>query len=86
MDENIHDLVELQVANNQPITVDMTKWYPQYWFMNGRSGTDTVLPGGAAWLPNQPYEALVADPSGREGPDARDRGRPRSASVPLPRQ
>ena len=59
MDENIHDLVELQVANNQPIAVDMTKWYPQYWFMNGRSGTDTVLPGGAYWLPTQPYEAMV---------------------------
>lgn len=59
MDENIHDLVELQVANNQPIAVDMTKWYPQYWFMNGRSGTDTVLPAGAIWLPNQPYDALA---------------------------
>ena len=47
MDESIHDLVELQVANNLPIAVDMTKWYPQYWFMNGRSGTDTVLPAGA---------------------------------------
>ncbi len=59
MDERIHDQMEFLVANNVPGTVDMTKWYPQYWFINGRSGTDTVLPGGAAWLPHQPYEALV---------------------------
>ncbi|HOC57987.1 MAG TPA: multicopper oxidase domain-containing protein [Verrucomicrobiota bacterium] len=59
MDENIHDQVEIQVNNGDPVKVDMTKWYPQYWFMNGRSGTDTVLPAGAAWLPNQPYDALT---------------------------
>ena len=59
MDERIHDRVELQVNSRRPVAVDMTRWYPQYWFMNGRDGTDTVLPGGASWLPTQPYEAMV---------------------------
>jgi hypothetical protein len=59
MDERIHDLVESQIMNDLAVTVDMTQWFPQYWFVNGRSGTDTVLPGGADWLPHQPYEALV---------------------------
>ncbi len=58
MDENVHDLVEQQVLAGVPVSVDMTKWFPQYWFENGRSGTDTVLPAGVVWLPHQPYDAL----------------------------
>lgn len=59
MDENIHDLVEAQVQQGLPIKVDMTKRWPVYWFINGRTGPDTVLPAGAPWLPNQPYDALT---------------------------
>lgn len=59
MDESIHDLVEAQVANGQPISVDTSKRWPVYWFINGRTGTDTVLPALAPWLPNQPYDALT---------------------------
>ncbi|OGV41178.1 MAG: hypothetical protein A2X46_07455 [Lentisphaerae bacterium GWF2_57_35] len=59
MDEKIHDQVELQVLQRQPIEVDMTTWYHQYWFINGRSGMDTVLPAGATWLPNQPYDGMA---------------------------
>lgn len=59
MDENIHDTIEHQVLTGLPIAADMTKWYPQYWFINGRSGTDTLLPAGAPWLPHQPYDAIV---------------------------
>ncbi|MHC1769311.1 MAG: multicopper oxidase domain-containing protein [Verrucomicrobiia bacterium] len=54
MDETFHDQVEFGLTR-----IDMTRRYPQYWFMNGRSGTDTVLPKGAAWLPTQPYDALA---------------------------
>jgi manganese oxidase len=47
------------VNRGQTVSADLTRWYPQYWFMNGRSGTDTVLPAGAVWLPTQPYDALT---------------------------
>jgi len=59
MDENIHDQVEAQVAAGQPIIVDTTRRWAAYWFINGRTGPDTVLPAGASWLPNQPYDALT---------------------------
>jgi len=67
MDENIHDTVEAQVKAGQTIAVDTTKRWPVYWFINGRTGPDTVLPPlvnpdgtpGAVWLPNQPYDALT---------------------------
>lgn len=59
MDENIHDQVEAQVASGQAISVDTSKRWPVYWFINGRTGPDTVLPANASWLPNQPYDALT---------------------------
>jgi len=58
MDESIHDQVELQVKNNQLVAVDMTKWYPVYWFINGRTGPDTMLPAYASYLPVQPYPCM----------------------------
>lgn len=58
MDESIHDQVELQVKNNRPIQVDTTKWYPVYWFINGRTGPDTMLPAFASYLPAQPYNCM----------------------------
>ena len=42
-----------------PVQVDLTKRFPVYWFINGRTGPDTVLPVNAPWLPHQPYDALV---------------------------
>ncbi len=59
MDENIHDIVEGQVKSGLPVSVDMTKWWPVYWFINGRTGPDTVLQANAPWLPHQPYDALT---------------------------
>ncbi len=59
MDENIHDLVEAQVKDGLPVQADMTKRWPVYWFINGRTGPDTVLPAFAPWLPHQPYDALT---------------------------
>ncbi len=61
MDELIHDQVEVQVRDGLPVQVDLTKRWPVYWFINGRTGPDTVLdPGaGSPWLPHQPYDALV---------------------------
>lgn len=58
MDENIHDQVELQVKDNRPVAVDTAKWYPVYWFINGRTGPDTMFPAYAAYLPTQPYNCM----------------------------
>jgi FtsP/CotA-like multicopper oxidase with cupredoxin domain len=54
MDDKLHALVE-QGALAQ---VDTTKWWPVYWFMNGRTGPDTMLESYAAWLPTQPYDCM----------------------------
>jgi len=66
MDENIHDALEVQVqaykasapaAALNPVA-DMAARYPVYWFINGRTGPDTMLPANASWLPAQPYDAM----------------------------
>ncbi len=54
MDETIHDLVEMGRISE----VDTTKWWPVYWFINGRTGPDTMLAAGASWLPTQPYDCM----------------------------
>lgn len=55
MDEKIHILAEQGKLDQ----IDTAKRWPVYWFINGRTGTDTVLPAHASWLPNQPYDAMV---------------------------
>lgn len=54
MDETIHDLVE----QGRMAEVDTTQWWPVYWFINGRTGPDTMMPPGVPWLPNQPYDCM----------------------------
>ena len=53
MDPNLHSAIEL----GQPY--DVTTLHPRYWLINGRSFPDTIAPNNAAWLPNQPYSALM---------------------------
>jgi hypothetical protein len=53
MDPNLHSAVEL----GQPY--DVTTLHPRYWLINGRAFPDTIAPNNAAWLPNQPYSALM---------------------------
>jgi FtsP/CotA-like multicopper oxidase with cupredoxin domain len=53
IDPNLHSAVEL----GQPY--DVTTLHPRYWLINGRAFPDTIAPNNAAWLPNQPYSALV---------------------------
>jgi|CXWL01.1.fsa_nt_gi FtsP/CotA-like multicopper oxidase with cupredoxin domain len=38
---------------------DMTNRVAEYWFINGRNGTDTILGDGLPWFPTQPYGALA---------------------------
>jgi FtsP/CotA-like multicopper oxidase with cupredoxin domain len=60
IDPVIHTKVRDLVEANLPIVVDMSTWYPVYWFLNGRNGPDTLAKSGSAapMLPTQPYNCL----------------------------
>jgi hypothetical protein len=53
IDPFLHQAVEF----GQPY--DVTTLHPRYWLINGRAFPDTIAPNNAAWLPAQPYSALV---------------------------
>lgn len=53
IDPNLHSAVELGQA------YDVTTLHPRYWLINGRAFPDTIAANNAAWLPAQPYSALV---------------------------
>jgi len=54
IDPNVHDLVG-QGSIDQ---VDLTTWYPVYWFINGRCAPDTMLGNNFPLLPTQPYNCM----------------------------
>jgi manganese oxidase len=56
MDPKIHE----QVAAGNLAQVDTTTWWPVYWFINGRTGMDTLEQAGMGTpsLPTQPYNCL----------------------------
>ncbi len=49
--------VHLAVERRQP--VNPSDYEARYFLINGRSMPDTLAPNNAAWLPSQPYSALV---------------------------
>jgi len=53
MDPDLHRAVE----RNEPY--DVTQKHDRYWTINGRSFPDTIAGDGVAYLPAQPYGALV---------------------------
>ncbi len=56
MDPRIHELMELNLfPKTSAPTKDSTSWWPTFWFINGRTGPDTMADPFVAWLPNQPY-------------------------------
>jgi FtsP/CotA-like multicopper oxidase with cupredoxin domain len=54
MDPIIHQLAE----QGRFAEIDMTSYWPVYWFINGRAAPDTAAAPFVAWLPHQPYHAL----------------------------
>ncbi len=54
MDPIIHDQVALGNMN----LVNNTTYWPVYWFINGRTGPDTMTPANNPLLPNQPYNCM----------------------------
>jgi hypothetical protein len=54
MDPKIHQLVEFGLMDS----VDMTAFWPVYWFINGRTAPDTMDAANVPWLPSQPYNCM----------------------------
>jgi hypothetical protein len=54
LDPVIHEAVE----RADFAAVDTARFFPVYWFINGRTAPDTLAPAFVGWLPNQPYDAL----------------------------
>lgn len=54
MDPVIHELVETGRTNE----VDWSRYFPNYWFLNGRTAPDTMTGPGVDWLPSQPYNCM----------------------------
>jgi len=52
VDPAVHENME----KGHPARSDMTTFWPVYWFINGRCGTDTMLAANVSWLPHQPYD------------------------------
>jgi len=58
IDPSIHDQVESQVLAGEPVAIDFSHHAPTLWFINGRTGPDTMLEANVPWLPNQPYNIV----------------------------
>jgi FtsP/CotA-like multicopper oxidase with cupredoxin domain len=54
MDPVIHELA----SDGNFAAIDMSARRAVYWFINGRTAPDTMLPDGVGWLPNQPYGCM----------------------------
>jgi len=54
VDPTFHDLIEF----GEMASIDTSKFYPVYWFINGRAAPDTMAPANSPFLPTQPYNAL----------------------------
>ncbi len=50
-------LVHAQAEQGDFASIDMTNYYPVYWFINGRAAPDDLANSFVAWLPHQPYNA-----------------------------
>lgn len=62
MDYAIHRLVEFGLMGQ----VDTSSFWPVYWFINGRTGPDTMEMANVPWLPAQPYNCMpIYHPSER---------------------
>jgi hypothetical protein len=51
MDPTVHQLAE----QGRFSEIDMTTYFPVYWFFNGRAAPDDLADSFVAWLPHQPY-------------------------------
>lgn len=54
MDHRVHEKVD----SGQTSQIDLTTWFPYYWFYNGRTSPDVFSAANVPWLPNQPYDCF----------------------------
>lgn len=55
MDLEIHKLAEQGLYDQ----IDTSKYWPVYWFVNGRTAPDTMLDHNTSFLPHQPYGSMT---------------------------
>src|SRR5574340_192941 len=62
MDAQVHEAVAINMLVGAPLEqgVDIAGFFPEYWFINGRTAPDTMFDAGtgAPWLATQPYNAM----------------------------
>lgn len=58
MDPRIHVLVESAGVAALEQTDYLSQYFPNFWFLNGRSAPDTMAMPEAPWLPHQPYDCM----------------------------
>jgi manganese oxidase len=58
MDPRIHKMVELHGPDALSATDYLSSYFPNYWFINGRTAMDTMADPGVPWLPAQPYNSM----------------------------
>jgi FtsP/CotA-like multicopper oxidase with cupredoxin domain len=58
MDPRIHEVVETQGVAALENTGFLSDYFPNYWFINGRSAPDTMASASSPWLPTQPYNCF----------------------------
>jgi len=56
MDPDIHEMVEH--GDSFTGTAALGDYFSKYWFLNGRTGPDTMAEADVDWLPTQPYNVL----------------------------
>ncbi len=58
MDPRIHLLVEHNGLNALTATDFLSDYFPNYWFINGRTAPDTMAAAGSPLYPTQPYNIV----------------------------
>jgi len=54
IDPRIHQKAEIGKYDE----IDLTDYWPVYWFINGRAAPDTMAEANVPWLPSQPYNCM----------------------------
>jgi hypothetical protein len=66
MDSRIHEMVETLGVAAIENTDYLSNYSPNYWFINGRTGPDTLFAPYVAWLPTQPYNSIAVTHPGEK--------------------
>ena len=58
MDPRIHEAVAFDGPDTLEIQAYLNNYFPNYWFINGRTAPDNMTAAFTPWLPTQPYNSL----------------------------